>query len=297
MDHYLAHLRTGGYPETTIDTRRQHLHFLARRIGTDPGDVTSESLSQWCAEQAWKPESRRGRNNSFRFFWKWASSQGLLPNVAESLPSVRQRQGIPRVAPEDIYHRALTRGDDRTRLILRLAGECGLRRGEIATIHTGRDLIEDLVGWSLIVNGKGEKQRLVPLPMGLASRLLAADRGWLFPGAVQGHISVEWVGRLASQVLEEGWTLHVQQTLPTAEGHPTVSSSAKLQPWLSPLRLCRRRSPCSPMFAFSGPANIICRMSVSLCRAMQRSCSPGCLDRESPRWRSGRCTPSRSDAI
>ncbi|WP_428833619.1 tyrosine-type recombinase/integrase [Leucobacter alluvii] len=136
--------------------------------------------------------------------WIAASSLTAIPHAPSSQLTTA---GLP-WADDRQYHRALTRGDDRTRLILRLAGECGLRRGEIATIHTGRDLIEDLVGWSLIVNGKGEKQRLVPLPMGLASRLLAADRGWLFPGAVQGHISVEWVGRLASQVLEEGWTLH-----------------------------------------------------------------------------------------
>lgn len=208
VDKYLSTLRAGEYPKTTVETRRQHLHFLARRIKLDPQDVTDDNLLEWCAEQDWKPESRRGRNNTYRFFWRWASSVGALENIAETLPKVRQRSGIPRVPPEKVYREALQNADERTRLILRLAAECGLRRGEIATIHVGQDLVDDLVGHSLIVKGKGDKQRLVPLPRGLASELILLGTSWAFPGNVDGHISVEWVGRLAARVLRDGWTLH-----------------------------------------------------------------------------------------
>ncbi|MCS3427582.1 tyrosine-type recombinase/integrase [Leucobacter aridicollis] len=208
VENYLDYLRAGGYPKTTIETRRQHLHFLARRIKLDPKSVTSEILIRWCSEQEWKPETRRGRNNTFRFFWKWAADQDLLDNVAVALPKVRQRQTIPRVAPETIYADALKDSDPKTRLILRLAAECGLRRGEIATIHVGRDLEEDVFGWSLFVKGKGEKQRIVPITASIARELLDLGWGWAFPGGVNGHISVEWVGRLATRVLRNGWTLH-----------------------------------------------------------------------------------------
>lgn len=205
---YLAHLRVGGSPETTIETRRQHLHFMARRIGCDPIDVTSAGLVDWCAEQNWQPETRRGRNNTYRFFWRWAEAQNLLTNIAEPLPTVRQRAGIPRVPPEQVYLNALERSDERTRLILRLAGECGLRRGEITLVNTARDLVQDLLGWSLIIHGKGDKERLIPLPPNLAQTLLDLEPGWAFPGAVKGHLSRVWIGRLAAQVLDGEWTLH-----------------------------------------------------------------------------------------
>ncbi|WP_248239988.1 helicase HerA domain-containing protein [Microbacterium kunmingense] len=84
---------------------------------------------------------------------------------------------------------------------------------------------------------------------------------------------------------------------PQAAVRPTVPYVASIRPWANPLRSCRRNPLCSPTFAFVAPANTICRMSTSWCRAMQRSSSPVCPARESPRWRSGRCTPSRSDAI
>ena len=208
MARYLAHLRAGGYPETTIDTRRQHLHFLARRVGISPANLTADRLEEWCSEQDWRPETRRGRNNTYKFFWRWGAHAGVLEDIAKDLPTVRQRHNVPRVAPEDVYREALHLADERTRLILRLAAECGLRRGEIAVVHTVRDLVRDSLGWSLIVHGKGEKERLVPLPLSLGSELARLERGWAFPGSVRGHLSVEWVGRLAARVLGSGWTLH-----------------------------------------------------------------------------------------
>lgn len=213
MEPYLGFLRVGGYPETTIDTRRQHLHFLARRIDVDPQDVTAEVLEDWCGKQKWEPETRRGRNNTFRFFWRWAESRGLLENVAIGLPSVRQRHKAARVAPYDVYLDALRRSDPRTQIILRLAAECGLRRGEIAVVHPRHDLVQDLLGWSLIVHGKGDKDRVVPLPSGLAALLLDVGDGFLLPGESKGHLSPAWVGRLASRALEGEWTLHTLRAL------------------------------------------------------------------------------------
>lgn len=207
IDGYLDELRAGGHPQTTVDTRRQHLHFMARRIAASPQDVDRELLVEWCAAQDWAPESRRGRTNTFRLFWRWAAARELLVDVAADLPKVRATAGIPRPAPDRVYMRAIMRSDVRTRLILRLAAECGLRRGEIAHIHSD-DLIDDLVGWSLIVHGKGGRQRIVPLTQGIALELLALDDGHVFPGAIDGHLSPRRVGELATDALDGEWTLH-----------------------------------------------------------------------------------------
>lgn len=207
VDKFLANLRAAGQCETTIYTRRQHLHFMARRIGLAPHEVTLDELVDWCAVQEWKPESRRGRTNTFRLFWRWASHAGLLEDVAAGMPKVRASAGVPRPAPDRVYMRAIMRTDVRTRLILRLAAECGLRRAEIACIHSD-DLIDDFVGWSLLVHGKGRKQRVVPLTPGIAQELLALDDGYVFPGQIDGHLSPRRVGELATDALDGEWTLH-----------------------------------------------------------------------------------------
>ncbi|WP_449280965.1 tyrosine-type recombinase/integrase [Leucobacter sp.] len=208
VSRYLTALRAGGHPETTIDTRRQHLHYLARRIGVPPSQVDRDLLIEWCAEQNWAPESRRGRTNTYRSFWKWAKKAEGWRNVAKHLPRVKTLPGVPRPTPDRIYLKAILHADVRTRLILRLAGECGLRRGEIAHIHTVNDLMNDLIGWSLLVHGKGGRDRVVPLPDGIALELLDLPEGWAFPGRINGHLSPRRIGELATEVLDGEWTLH-----------------------------------------------------------------------------------------
>lgn len=74
---------------------------------------------------------------------------------------------------------ALRKATDGERLMLRLGAECGLRRFEIAKVHS-RDAMRDLVGWSLVVVGKGDKQRIVPIGDDLALLIRSAN-GYLFP--------------------------------------------------------------------------------------------------------------------
>ena len=84
----------------------------------------------------------------------------------------------------------------------RLAGELGMRRGEVAAVHH-RDLVRDPKGWLLIVTGKGGRQRVIPVPDDLASDILAhnPDRGWLFPNGDGGHLCPPYVGHLISTLL------------------------------------------------------------------------------------------------
>jgi integrase len=123
------------------------------------------------------------------------------------LPKVKAKIGRARPAPEQVYRQAVASGNVRARLILRLAAEAGLRRTEIASIHS-RDLVEDLVGWSLIVHGKGDRERVVPLPDGLARVLRNLPAGFAFPGNFHGHLSPRWVGKIAAQLMPGDFTLH-----------------------------------------------------------------------------------------
>jgi integrase len=101
----------------------------------------------------------------------------------------------------------MDRADDRTRLAIMLAGQCGLRRGEIARAQR-EDVERDLSGWSLRVTGKGGHERIVPLPDALAETILSRPAGWLFPSPAGGHLTPHWLGRTISDALGSGLTTH-----------------------------------------------------------------------------------------
>jgi len=60
------------------------------------------------------------------------------------------------------------------------------------------------------VTGKGGRVRRVPLRADLAEALAAWSgdgAGWLFPGAIDGHVSPDWVGRVLARTVA-GWSAH-----------------------------------------------------------------------------------------
>ena len=210
VDEFLTALRAGGTPATTAGTRRAHLHRAARGLGGSPFEVDAGRLVAWCGAQDWAPETRRGVRGSLLAFYRWAVAAGRTDsNPAEALPAVRPAPPAPRPAGETEYARALLAARTPAhRLMLRLAAEAGLRRAEVAGVHV-RDLVEDLEGWSLWVHGKGGRDRLVPLSRSLAVELRGAvDHGYVFPGAVGGHLSARWVGRIVADLLPGSTTMH-----------------------------------------------------------------------------------------
>jgi integrase len=98
---------------------------------------------------------------------------------------------------------ALERSSERTRLMLLLAAYAGLRRAEIAKLHTC-----DLVDGTMRIKGKGGRVRSVPIHPRIAAHLAGAPYGYLFPGSRGGHLSPDRVGRIMSDALGPGWTAH-----------------------------------------------------------------------------------------
>ncbi len=215
---YLLTLSAGGQRETTLKVCRQHLTRLARGLGCPPAEVTGELLVEWFGRQTqWAPETRKGHRSSARGFFSWAYRTGRIPvYLGDELPGVRVPKAAPRPAPDDAWEAALAAADARSRLILRLAAEVGLRRGEVAQVHT-RDVL--VVGGSaqLLVHGKGGKQRIVPISDEIAALLGRgpgghtpgmASTGYLFPDGAGGHLSAHWVGIAISRLLPAGYSMH-----------------------------------------------------------------------------------------
>jgi len=172
--------------------------------------VSAARLVEWAGAREWARETRRSHYASLRAFYGWAVDAGICAeDPTGALPSIKPGPAVPRPATDRAYRDALAAADERGHVILRLAGEAGLRRGEIARVHR-RDLLADLAGITLVVHGKGDRVRLVPLSPSLGREVerVLAGRDWLLPGPGGSHMTARHVGKLGSQWLPEGVTLH-----------------------------------------------------------------------------------------
>jgi len=209
IEAWLVSLRAAGRPDTTIRLRRYQLERVAEDFGpVHPGTVSGDALVAWMGSQDWQAETRRSWRSALRSFYGWAHASGRCncdPSLA--LPPVKPSVPNPRPAPEDAYQAAASDVDERVRLMVRLAGELGLRRGEVARLHA-RDLERTALGWTLLVHGKGGRIRLLPIDAGLAGVIRRRGFGFVFPGNDHGHLSPHWVGKLVARALPAGWAMH-----------------------------------------------------------------------------------------
>ncbi|MFT4187835.1 MAG: tyrosine-type recombinase/integrase [Aeromicrobium sp.] len=205
----------------TIELRTYHLRRLARaQLAESPWEVSRADLLEWTGKHDWRRETARAVRSSFRRFWAWGlSTSRTKDNVADVLPMIRPEQPQPRPASSTVVVTAMKDADARVALMLRLANELGMRRGEVAQVHPENDLVHDLVGWALVVHGKGSRKRVLPLPDDLAQLLRDAPSGYLFPSPDGGHLSPHWVGTLVSRALADGTTMHQLRHLCATEVH------------------------------------------------------------------------------
>lgn len=189
LRHWGRWMRAADRSPDTIDLRHWHVRHVLRSIGAtaDPWSVTVDDLVTWLADQDWESSTRRSYYASLRGFYGWARDRGIITSSpAHALPSVKLVRKRATPIPEDDYERAYVSAPS-TRIViaLLLAGDCGLRRFEIAKARR-EDVRRDLLGWHIHVIGKGRKERDVPLPDDLAHLILAQPAGWLFPSPAPG---------------------------------------------------------------------------------------------------------------
>lgn len=203
-------LRAGGRSTETANLYTRHMATLARETGAPtPWDLTAEDLADWLARHHWQRETVRSARVALRSFYRWAYDLGHLDdNPAAHLPRPPAPVPCPRPASETAYRDALTAADPDVSLMLRLAADLGLRRGEVARLHS-RDLSQDDAGgWWLVVHGKGGRSRRLPLGPSLASLLRQRPAGYVFPGKAGGHLAPATVGDKVSALLPADVTMH-----------------------------------------------------------------------------------------
>lgn len=120
--------------------------------------MTGDDIIHCFALQNWNRETLRGYATTARSFWTFLETSGLAHDIVKKIPHVKDARGVPHPVPERVLIAAYRKANAQEIIMLRLGAECGLRRDEIAQVHS-RDIIDDLLGKSLIVHGKGKKER------------------------------------------------------------------------------------------------------------------------------------------
>lgn len=208
IEGWIDTLKAAGLSAQTIKSRRYKMaHLAALLMPSGPEDVTTEQIVQVFARQQWKPETRKAYRNTISSFFRWLHKSGRRSDDPSlDVPRVKKPHAHPRPCPDRYIAAAMEMATTSERLMIRLGAECGLRRGEIARVHSD-DVVADNAGRSLIVRGKGDKQRIVPLPDDLAGIIMDA-RGYLFPGRFGGHVEESYIGDHISRLLPDGYAAH-----------------------------------------------------------------------------------------
>ena len=203
---FLEYKRAGNCSAATITTRYYQLKGHAARVDVSPLEVTAGQLVEALAVTG--EGSRKGLRNCLATFYRWLHATGRRDdNPAEALPNVRDGKPKPKPCPDEYIAEAMRKATPSERLIIRLAAECGLRRGEIAKVHSADVIAGVRGGCSLIVHGKGGKQRTVPIADDMA-RTISEAGGYLFPGRFGGHVEESYISTHVSELLPAGYSAH-----------------------------------------------------------------------------------------
>ncbi|WP_433464356.1 tyrosine-type recombinase/integrase [Spirillospora sp. CA-128828] len=192
---YLRYLVLQGRSDNTRRVYRGRLVELARLLGSGLLQATPDDIATWRAGLTVADPSVLCYAAAVKGFYAWAHSHGHIPaNPAMHIPLPRQRQRLPRPISDADLEAAIDQAPARIRPWLVLAGYAGLRCCEIARLR--RDGIVDTAsGPALLVLGKGDKERLIPMSPYVWDHLQAAGlprHGWVFlrRDGRPGHVPV-----------------------------------------------------------------------------------------------------------
>lgn len=215
---YERYLYARGAAPTSVRRYLEAMRSFSREHSSrEPFDVTVDDLYEWMSGKRWARETRRGMRAILKSFYGWAVDTGRADSdPTAKLPRVKAGDPVARPATDDEYAAALANADERWTLALRLSAELGLRRAEVAGMHTSDIVEQGGVSW-LTVHGKGSKLRRIPLPDALALTLRTVEPGYVFPGRIvdrhartarAGHMSPRYMGRRIGELLPPGVTMH-----------------------------------------------------------------------------------------
>lgn len=206
LHDYHAWMMSGNVAQSTLRIYTHYLLRLAALVApAGPFSIGLDELAMFLSVATWAPATRKTARSAVRSFYSWACTTGRMDaDPSRRLRVIRVPAGLPRPAPDAVVDRALATASPRDRIMVMLGAYAGLRRSEIAKAHR-----RDMFGPWLRVHGKGGRVRDVPLHPVIADELARwPERGWIFPGKVDGHLSADRVGHVLAELLGASWTAH-----------------------------------------------------------------------------------------
>lgn len=206
-------MKVRGYTDQTRYGWRHKVLAFARKSRTKPEDITPADLIHYLARDATR-STLRADHSALGSFYDYLTEQRIIAEDPMLLVPLAKRKRVklppaPTTAVDDGR-----RADSRTRLMVLLMVDMGLRRAEVAQIHS-RDVSGSGDDMTLTVHGKGDRDRQIPVDREVArllgDQLAAADGGWLFPSKNHSvdsgrHITAGRVGRIVRRAT--GWPAH-----------------------------------------------------------------------------------------
>lgn len=189
IELHMAHLVRRNLRRTYLESRLRELSLLRRHVGAPLLTLTVDDLAGWERSLDVAPGTRSVKRAHVRSFYKWAVDEELLAvDPSRRLTRPKLPQALPRPMPDADFQRALAGATPRVAAMMALGAYAGLRACEICQLHR-----DDLMGGELLVrDGKGGKQRRIPLSPRLAKFLVPLPtEGYLFPSVRGGaaHLS------------------------------------------------------------------------------------------------------------
>lgn len=198
-------LKAAGRTPRTIETRVRWLRTLIETTDCTPATITHQEIASWLANPNWKPNSRRNALASARRFFHYLKITGYRKEDPTTLLlPIRVPRAKTRPMPTSIITQALENSPStEQQLMLLLGAFAGLRRTEIASLHTSNYA----QGW-LTITGKGGNTRQIPVHPQLAPFLDLKSKGYYFPGRFTGHRSNDNIAKKISHLLGANYTPH-----------------------------------------------------------------------------------------
>lgn len=158
IEAYQAHLRERSCSARTIRDYAYHLRRADAGLPQGLDAAHERELRAWLWRGDLKPSSRVVIYAALKGFFTWAVDAGIFAFApSEKLIRPRVREGVPRVATDELVRLVLTEAKEPFRLWATIAAYSGARCIEIHRLCR-----EDITEQTVILRGKGDKDRSVP---------------------------------------------------------------------------------------------------------------------------------------
>lgn len=198
-------MRAGGVSKNTIKLYSRYL----TRFGKDNNylDAQTEDITKWMNLHDWAPYTRASARNSLKSLYQFMIEYDYrIDNPMAKTRAVKIPPSVPKAASETDLFYALERSSKRDRLAVLLAAYGGLRRAEIANLHSSQVYDEHI-----IIKGKGGRVRMIPLHPIIKEELdkNKTHDDYFFKDTRTGEVlSADAMGRRLSRLLPTGVSAH-----------------------------------------------------------------------------------------